>query len=96
MTEQELFDLGVAYGLFSKGDIDAGIHMVLPVCDPDSTVVTTNAVFQDLIDQDFYDIDYPPGYECAAPKNHDLQDLDKLYQDAITTWAKRHNISIGR
>ncbi len=95
LTTQELFDLGAAYGSFSVGDIDQGIHLVLPVTDS-KTGEWSNRIFQDLVDQDFYAIDYPPGYDHAEPFQHDDNELPELYMDAIVRWAKRWNIEIGR
>ncbi len=96
LTTTELFDLGVAYGSFSVGEIDQGIHLVLPVCDVGSTEVTKNQVFTDLVDHDFYNIDYPEGWTSDKPYPHDWSELGELYCNAITAWAKRNNIDIGR
>ncbi len=91
----ELLKLGGAYRAFSMGDIDAGIHLVLPVRDVD-TDEWSNRVFQDLIDQDFYNIDYPPGYTSEDPKQYSQDELPALYMDAIVQWTKRHDIQIGQ
>ena len=97
LTITEVFALGMAYGAFSYGDIDAGIHEVLPVRDPE-TDKWDNIVFQGLIDHDFYNIDYPEGWDKEEPYHYDLssEDLGQLYMDAIDAWAKRHSIEIGR
>ena len=91
----ELLSLGGAYRAFSTGDIDAGIHLVLPVRSSD-TDEWDNRVFQDLIDQDFYEIDYPPGTNRAEPKQYEPDELRALYMDAIVQWTKRHDIEIGQ
>ncbi len=96
LTTTELFDLGVAYGSFSVDEIDQGIHLVLPVCDVGSTEVTKNQVFSDLIDHDFYHIDYPEGWTDDKPHPYDYSELGVLYMNAIIAWAKRHDLDIGR
>lgn len=85
----ELLALGGAYREFALGDIDAGIHLVLPVRDVD-TDKWTNRVFQDLIDQDFYDIDYPPGHDSAEPVAYGKGKLGALYMGAIVQWINRN------
>lgn len=47
LSVQELFDLGAAYASFSLGDIDQGIHLILPVRDVE-TGAEANDVFTDL------------------------------------------------
>ena len=85
----ELLALGGAYREFDLGDIDAGIYAVLPVRDVD-TDKWTNRVFQDLIDQDFYNIDYPPGHDSAEPKQYKQGKLGALYMGAIVQWIDRN------
>ncbi len=89
LTIPELLQLGGAYREFDIGNIDAGIHLVLPVRDVD-TGNWTNLVFQDLIDQDFYDIDYPPGHEYATPFIYGEGALGALYMGAIVQWINRN------
>ncbi len=49
LSTQELFNLGVAWGSFCTGDIDQGIHLILPVRDVESGLME-NMVFEDLCD----------------------------------------------
>ena len=96
LTTTELFDLGVAYGSFSVGDIDQGIHMVLPMCEVGGTEVVKNAIFGCLVDHHFYNIDYPSGWESDKPYPHDSSELGELYCNAIIAWAKSVELDIGR
>jgi len=65
LSQQELFDLGVAYGSFSVGEIDQGIHCILPVRDVE-TGAEMNDVFTSLMERinmikyDPYNVDYEP------------------------------------
>ena len=51
LTVKEIFRLGFAYGSFSVGEIDQGIHLVLPVSDADG--VRENDVFATLFEKYF-------------------------------------------
>ncbi len=85
----EILSLGSAYRAFEQGDIDAGIHLVLPVLDVD-TDEWENKVFQEMIDQDFYEIDYPPGWYKSIPRQYPPEELRTLYTNAVVAWIKRH------
>jgi len=47
LTHQNIYDLGRAWGSFSVGEIDQGVHIVLPVIDV-GTGQEENAVFEPL------------------------------------------------
>ncbi len=85
LTTQELFDLGAAYGSFSAGEIDQGIHLVLPVTDS-KTGEPSNEVFTNLVSM-FVQIDQ---------SSLDWSSIGEHYMDAIVRWAKRWDIEIGR
>ncbi len=81
LTQTEVFALGNAYGSFSVGDLDQGIHCVLPVKDSD-TGKKSNEVFQSLFDEHIDKLNEGPG------------DGDR-YLEAIRTWTHEHNIDVG-
>lgn len=85
LTTVELFNLGAAYGSFCTGDIDQGIHLVLPVVDTD-TGEPENDVFEGLFDL-FNKID---------PAVEDYSSIGRLYMDAIISWTTANNIDIAR
>jgi len=49
LTTKETFDLGAAWGSFCTGEIDQGIHLILPVVDSDSGL-PSNECFEALCD----------------------------------------------
>ena len=79
LTTTELFNLGVAYGSFSLGDIDQGVHCILPGTDH-TTGEETNLVFYDICDSFLQIKD---------------EEKNTAYLNAIITWANKHNIDIG-
>ncbi len=83
LTTKEMFDLGAAYGSFSVGEIDQGIHLVLPVTDS-ATGVPSNEVFRDLSGM----------FEQIDPAVEDWSSIGELYMDAIVRWTKQHGIEI--
>ena len=91
VTEQDMFNLGVAQGSFSVNQIDQGIHAVLPVRDVD-TGEWSNILFAELVDEYFYVIDYPPGYTEEYPKQYDPDTLGMRYIEAIQEWCKDNDI----
>lgn len=67
LTDEETFKLGIAYGSFSVGEIDQGLHIVLP-CTDTVTSVEANVVFKPLFTKYFDRIpdDIPPEKVNAA------------------------------
>ena len=84
LSTEELFDLGAAYGSFSIGEIDQGIHLVLPVTDSE-TNEPSNQVFKDLADS-FLLIDPMTDYSVIGIE----------YMNAIVRWCHQNSIEIGR
>ncbi len=80
LTNEEVFNLGVAYGSFSVGDVDQGIHMILPMTDY-KTHEKINWVFKGLFD------DY------IEPIPRDAQ--GESYMKAIAKWSKDNSIELG-
>ena len=74
LTVQEIFRLGFAYGSFSVGEIDQGIHIILPVVDEDD--VWENDVFTSLF-SDYID---------KIPKHH-IDVVGQVYMGAIAAFA---------
>lgn len=89
----EMFALGRSYGSFRAGDINGGIEAVLPTRNLDIGV-WTNIVFQELVDEYFYNIDYPPGYEDEYPYQWPHNVLCEKYMNAIKEWAADHNVTL--
>ncbi len=81
LTEQELFDLGAAYASFGLGEIDQGIHLILPVRDVE-TGAEMNDVFTSLCNR----------LEQLTPGHHD----GYSYQMAINDWCHEKGINTGR
>ena len=82
ISTEELFNLGVAYGSFSLGDIDQGVHMILPVTDVASGE-PSNQVFEDLVFN----------FGLIDP---DDENVGTEYLNTIIRWAKHYGIDIGR
>lgn len=78
LSTKELFALGVAQGCFGNGDIDGGVHCILPVRDVESGLMI-NEVFQELTDS-FLEIE--------------PSDIGMLYIEVIKEWAKGRGIEL--
>ncbi len=85
MTTEELFNLGAAYGSFSVGEIDQGIHLVLPVTDSE-TGEPSNEVFTDLVSM----------FDLIDQSSLDWSSIGEQYMDAIVRWTKHYDVKIGR
>ncbi len=84
LNNRDVFLLGQARGMFSVGEIDAGVHMVLPVKDMD-TGQEENDVFLTLFTSHFDRLaDYKPEEVTAY-------DCGQAYMRAIDEWL----VSIG-
>ncbi len=86
LTKKEVFKLGSAYGSFSVGEIDQGIHIVLP-----STVVETgaseNSVFKSLFNEYFGEI------PSNLPDPPDVG-LGSVYMGAIQAFSRDNNLGL--
>lgn len=94
LEQEERLALRKARAHFMIGEINQGIQSVLPT----KNTVTgqwDKANFTDLVDEFFYNIDYPPGYEKAEPFHYDdMEGLKRLYLDAIEQWLDRYNLDL--
>lgn len=87
LTTTEAVNLGIAIGSFSTGEIDQGIHAILPATVMD-TGQKVNQVFRPLFDDYFNSID--------AVDQPEEGHLGMNYIKAIEDWARHNNIDIGR
>ncbi len=83
LTLQEAFDLGRAVGSFSIGEIDQGIHIILPGRDVD-TGQDVNVTFVDLFDNEFARVNEP-----------DTDELGMSFINAVCSWIERHDIDLA-
>ncbi len=79
LTPQEVFDLGNAFGSFSVGEIDQGIHIVLPVTDIE-TGEKSNECFASLFE------DYIDNINASSTSAVD----GDPYLQAIRLWLREH------
>ncbi len=79
LNNRDVFLLGKAYGSFTVGEIDQGVHIVLPVKDT-TTGQEENDVFLSLFTEHFDRIsDYKPSDISAG-------ELGMAYMRAIDEW----------
>jgi hypothetical protein len=88
-TRAELFRLGMAYGLFASGDIDAGVHTVLPgtiIAGPDASKIGTveNALFEPLVENYFNRIVLPDEF---TEYDYQPDSYGDMFMGAIEKWA---------
>ena len=80
LTVKEIFRLGFAYGSFSAGEIDQGIHIVLPVTDESGA--KENDIFEPLCEEYFNKI----------PKDVELVGL--VYMGAIAAFVVDNQLDL--
>ena len=85
LSTEEAFSLGAAYASFSYGDIDAGVHYILPGTDS-VTREESNFVFADLCDS-FQEINPILVDWSDRPGDH--------WMKIVVAWANSHGIEIG-
>ncbi len=85
LTSKELFNLGVAYGSFSVGEINQGIHVVLPGKEI-GTGTRVNQVFELLCG----------AFDMIDLGQEDCSNTGTQYMNCIITWAEVNGIDIGR
>lgn len=93
LTPNEMFALGNAYGSFSVGEIDQGIHALIAVKDQ-LTGERKNEIFQDLLEEYFFEVYYPPGYKGTKPFQWPEDEVGDKYMQAIRHWAAHHNLNL--
>lgn len=76
LTKEEIFKLGATFGSFSAGEIDQGIHIVLPDTDEDGVV--ENAVFEPLFTE----------YFDRIPDDISPEKVNKAYMGAVAIFAE--------
>lgn len=82
LTGEEIFALGNAYGSFSVGQIDQGIHLVLPCTHEDG--ILENEIFETLFTEYFDKIpdDLPP------------EKVGEIYFGAIAAFCKDNHLDL--
>jgi len=85
LSIENLIDIGNAYGSFSIGEIDQGIHLLLPVTNSEGE--PENAIFTDLFEDYFHHL---PHFENWIPA------YNEAYMGALMKWLKEvHGIEYG-
>lgn len=83
LSPNDIFNLGSAYGSFMTGEIDQGVHIVLPATSP--LGVEENMIFKPLLDL-FAKIDAsPPWSEVTNDIDYDRR--SELYMGACEVFA---------
>ncbi len=82
LSPREVFSLGFACGSFSVGEIDQGIHAVLPATDENK--VLENGIFEVLFSKYF---DLIP--DDLAPEK-----AGEVYMGAVQAFAKEHQLEV--
>jgi hypothetical protein len=99
-TQEDVYNLGVAAGSFSLGDIDQGIHIVLPTYDDKKKY---NVVFTPLFENYFDKIPNEFGHKVLTAMKKVLGDMDLevsscfglVYMGAIQAFCRDNDININ-
>ena len=83
LSKDEIFKLGFAYGSFSLGEIDQGIHIILPCTDKGGVV--ENEAFSPLF----------AGYFDKIPSDFDTDRIGEVYMGAVEAFVTDNHLGLN-